>query len=350
MKILFFIHSLSGGGAERVASILLSHFCEKNDTFVAVNNIKSGFYQIDNRVHIISNQIKSKTKITSKFPLFIKMIHTIRKIRPDIIISFLVTNNNNALLANTFCKKKIIISERISLTHETSLKHRFLRKLLYPTANEIVFVSEEDRSQFGWSQKSHTIYNPAIFEPYSEYNNREKTIVAIGPDKRWHQKGFDTLISAWSIVSQQKNDWTLEIYGKISGVPLPASINKRKERISWMGWQENITEVLKAKSIFILSSRFEGCPNSLIEAMSQGCACIVTNCPGGAKEIIDDGIDGLIAKNGDVNDIAEKLQMLIDDEKLRRKLSAGAIEKVKQFDKNAFFAKWDKLIEEVAGK
>lgn len=348
MKILFFIHSLRGGGAERVASILLNHFCEKHDTFVAVNNFKLPFYNTDSRVHIISNQLNSKSKITSRLPLFIKMVHTIRNIKPDIIISFLVTNNNYVLLANAFCRKKIIVSERIALTHEPSIWHRFLRKILYPTANKIVFVTNEDRIKFGWQQKSLTIYNPAMFEPYAEYNNRQKTIVAIGPDKRWHQKGFDILISAWNKIAQQNPDWTLEIYGRISDVPLPDTLKQPQERVNWMGWRDNISEVLRTKSIFILASRFEGCPNSLIEAMSQGCACIVTDCAGGAKEMIDDGIDGIIAQNENIDDIATKLQMLINDDTLRNKLSAGAIEKAKMFDKNVFFAKWDNLIDEVA--
>ncbi|MBR6081576.1 MAG: glycosyltransferase [Salinivirgaceae bacterium] len=347
MKILFFIHSLRGCGAERVASILLNHFCEKHDTFVAVNRYTPPFYHTDNRIHIIINQTKSKLKIASRLPLFIKMANTIRNIKPDIVISFLVTNNNNALIANAFCRRKIIISERIALTHEPSLKHRFLRKILYPTANKIVFVTNEDRINFGWPQKSLSIYNPAMLEPYTDYNNRPKKIVAIGPNKRWHQKGFDILMRAWEQISQQNTDWSLEIYGRISDVPLPDFLNQKQERVTWMGWRDNIAEVLRTKSIFILASRFEGCPNSLIEAMSQGCACVVTDCAGGAKEMIDDGINGLIARSEDVVDISTKLQMLINDENLRLKLSYGATEKIKQFDKNAFFAQWDNLLEEV---
>ena len=120
--------------------------------------------------------------------------------------------------------------------------------------------------------------------------------------------------------------------------------------VKWMGWKDDMEEMLKSKSIFVLISRFEACPNSLIEAMSQGCACIGSDCEGGIKEIITDGVDGLIAKSENIDDVAEKLQNLIDDEKLRRKLSAGALEKVKQFDKNVFFAKWDELIEDVVRK
>ena len=224
-----------------------------------------------------------------------------------------------------------------------------LRKILYPLANKIVFVTEKDRIQFKHQRKSICIYNPAMLESFADYNNREKTIVTIAPDSRWYIKGLDLLICAWAKIMSQNPEWNLEIYGRIYGATIPDTL-KSTNRVTWKGWSDDIAEILCTKSIFVLASRFEGCPNSLIEAMSQGCACLGTDCDGGIKEIITDGIDGIIAKNEDIDDIAEKLQMLIDDENLRRRLSAGAIEKVKQFDKNAFFAKWDNLIEEVAKK
>ena len=156
------------------------------------------------------------------------------------------------------------------------------------------------------------------------------------------------IVKAWTKIESQYPDWDLEIYGRNNDSVLPDTITQLKqERISWKGWNNNIAEILRTKSIFILASRYEGCPNSLIEAMSQGCACIGTNCEGGIKEMITDGVDGIIAQSENVDDIAKKLQLLIVDENLRRELSAKAIEKVKHFDKNSFFAKWDKLIDEV---
>lgn len=349
MKILFFINGLYGGGAERVASILLNHFCEKHDTYVAVTNFKAPFYPLDSRVHVIDNSIKSKMKGASRIPRFIKMAHTIHSTKPDIIISFIVKTNNNALLANLFCRKKIIVSERNTLNRLQENDQWRLRKILYPLADKIVFVTEEDCIKFKLPKKSICIYNPAMLTPFADYSDREKTIITIAPDSRWHIKGLDLLISAWTRIMSANPEWNLEIHGRIYGKPVPDAL-KNANRVMWKGWTDNIAETLCTKSIFILASRFEGCPNSLIEAMSQGCACIGTDCDGGIKEIIADGIDGIIAKSEDIDDIANKLQQLIDDENLRRRLSAGAIEKVKQFDKNAFFAKWDNLIEEVAKK
>ena len=349
MKILFFIHGLYGGGAEHVASILLNHFCEKHDTYVAVTNFVAPFYPLDKRVHMIDDRVKIKG---SRFiPRFVKMALTIKNNKPDIIISFMTRANNNSLFANLLCRRKIIVSERNTLNFEKSKTQRIFRKVLYPFADRIVFVTSEDHHKINLPQKSLLIYNPAMFEPFTDYNNRQKTIVTIAPDKRWHQKGLDILIQAWDQISPQNPDWNLEIYGRIYGVPLPESITRQKQdRVFWKGWTENVNEMLQTKSIFILASRSEGCPNSLIEAMSQGCACIVTDGEGDQKVMVNDGVDGVIAKNENVDDIALKIQMLINNEALRRRLSSGAIEKAKLFDKNTFFAKWDKLIEEVARK
>lgn len=351
MKILFFIHGLYGGGAEHVATILLNHFCEKHDTYVAVTDFKAPPYPIDKRVHIIDDRIKTRIKGATRIPRFVKMAHTIKTVQPDIIISFLTSTNNNALFANLPFQKKIIVSERIPLMQGIDAKQRFFRRILYPTANKIVFVVADDCKKFGMPSKSTVIYNPSMFEPHSDYSNRQRTIVSVSANTRWHIKGIDLLIEAWAKIAHQNPDWNLEICGRIynqknTDETCPIS----HDRVKWIGWQDDMSEMLKSKSIFALTSRYEACPNSLIEAMSQGCACLGTDCDGGIKEIITDGIDGIIAKNEDIDDIAEKLQMLIDDENLRRRLSAGAIEKVKQFDKNAFFAKWDNLIEEVAKK
>lgn len=351
MKILFFIHGLYGGGAEHVASILLNHFCEKHDTYVAVTSFEAPHYPLDSRIHIIDNRTKSRIPGNSRIPLFLKMARTIREINPDIIISFLARTNNNALFANLFLRRRIIVSERIALAQKIPFRQRIFRRLLYRTANRIVFVVANDCKKFGMTKKSSVIYNPAMLVPYSDYNNRQRTIVTVSANSRWHIKGIDLLIKAWGKIAKQNPEWTMEIYGR-----LYEGLNQRElcpithSRAKWMGWRDDMSEVLKTKSIFALMSRYEACPNSLIEAMSQGCACIVSDCEGGLKEIISDGVDGLIAKSENVDDIAQKLQNLIDDDNLRRKLSAGAIQKMTQFDKNVFFAKWDNLIEEVVGK
>ncbi len=351
MKILFFIDKLHGGGAERVATILMNHLCEKHEVTTVFFDGKDDSCQISDSIpiHRISN--KKQNKIMRFIYRIMEIRKEIKQDSPDLIISFLTPTNINILISSLFLKKKIIVSERSTLKRESSKTVRVARKILYPLANKIVFVTNSDRQEFGLPQKSLTIYNPSMLKPFADYNNRQKTIITIAHAYRWHIKGLDLLIKAWENISPQNPDWTMEILGKKQNTQLPNGITlQNQERVSWAGWIDNISDTLSSKSIFVLASRFEGCPNSLIEAMSQGCACIGTDCDGGMKEIITDGVDGIIAKSEDIDDIARKIQMLIDDEKLRRKLSAGAVEKTKQFDKDMFFAKWDNLISETTAR
>lgn len=350
MKILFFINKLYGGGAERVASILMNHLSEKHNVCATVFDNKAKSYQISDQITIHKITVDGQFRIPRLVKRIRKIKDEIKSESPDIIISFLTPINIYVLIANLFLKRKIIISERNTLNRVQSKCVRLLRRIIYPFADKIVFVTKADCCKFGLPHKSVTIYNPAILTPYTNYDNRQKTIVTIAPTDRWYNKGLDLLIEAWGKIATQNPDWTLEIYGRNNNTHLPAPITQQQERISWKGWRDDIAEVLRTKSIFILASRFEGCPNSLIEAMSQGCACIGTDCEGGIKEIITDGVDGLIAQSENVDDIAQKLQSLIDNENLSRELSAKAIEKVKRFDKNIFFAKWDNLIDDVAKK
>jgi glycosyltransferase involved in cell wall biosynthesis len=350
MKILFFINHLADGGAERVAATLINHlslchkitavtFCEKEDTFPLNKSIT--------RRIIIAN---GSNKIMRAFKRIVCIRKEIKKEKPDITISFMTYTNIYTLMAKTGCKGNYIISERSSLNRNLPFLIRVIRNLTYPTATKVVFVTKADRERIKYKDKCETIYNPITTELYPEHNNRGKTITTISATNRWQIKGLDLLIKAWAKIATQNPEWNLEIYGRNNNIIPPEIQQLPQKRVSWLGWKDNIEEILRKKSIFVLTSRIEGCPNSLIEAMSQGCACIATNCAGGMKEIITDGKDGLLTESENIDDIAEKIQILIRDEDLRYKLSVGAIEKAKQFDKNIFFAKWDNLIAEVTAK
>lgn len=351
MKIQFFINHLADGGAERMAATLLNHLCEKHEVNLTLFCDKKATYYVDNKISTSKIIITGNNKIIKAIRRVFKIRKLIKKTKPDIIISFLTYTNIYVLLANIILRRKIIVSERNTLNRIKSKSVRIIRRIVYSHADIITFVTNADRENFGLQSKSVTIYNPVLFEPYANYDNRSKSIISIVSYERWYNKGLDLLLKAWAIIAPQNPDWSLEIIGKkcICNPPDEIAI-QNLERIIMSDWSNDIEKELRTKSIFVMASRFEGCPCSLIEAMSQGCACVVTNCDGGQKEIIEDGINGVIAQNENVDDIATKLQMLIDDKNLRYRLSAGAIERVKNFNKNSFFAKWDKLIDEVTAK
>lgn len=343
MKILFFIDKLYGGGAERIASVLMNHLCQQHNVTTTVFSQKKESFFINSNISIHKITTKQKIKFIRSFERILKIKKDIEQNNPDLIISFLTHTNIYALIANLLTKKKIIVSERNTLNRQSRCV-RLLRKILYPTADKIVFVTNIDCINFGLRQKSLTIYNPSLFNSYTDYSNRQKKIITIAPTSRWYNKGIDILLKAWAKISNHNPDWELEIMGDFNTNDLPIELQNMTGQALWLGWKNNVSEVLRTKSIFILASRFEGCPNSLIEAMSQGCACIGTNCEGGINEIISNGKSGLLAKNGDIDDLAAKIQLLIDDEQLRQKLSTGAIEEVKRFDNYLIMNQWDELI------
>ena len=349
MKILLFVDKLFGGGAERVASILLNHLCEKHNVTAVIFNDKRPPYPLNAKIKIQKITIDGKFRILHPVERINKIRETIRDVAPDLIISFLVEVNNYILLSNVFPRIKIIVSERTTIQRRQPLRIAILRRFLYNMANTVVLTSCDDYNNSKWLKNKIAIYNPAIFESFSKFDNREKTIIAVGAPKRWHIKGFDLLIQAWAKIAKSHPDWKLQFIGANDNNHISdlAKSFKIEKQVEFLDWVKEIDHVLQTKSIYVLSSRNEGFPNSLIEAMSQGCACVAFDCKTGPNEIITDGKSGLLACNGDVDDLATKLQLLIEDENLRQRLSAGAIEEAKRFDKELIMKQWDELIEEV---
>ena len=346
MRILLFVDKLFGGGAERVASILLNHLCEKHNVTAIIFNDKLPTYPIKPEIKIKKITIDNRIRILHPIERIHKIRQIIKRNNPDMIISFMVELNIYVLLANIFNQRKIIVSERSTIQKDLSIIFKLTQHFLYKLASNVVFVSKNDYNYAKWLKNKTFIYNPLSCHIINEQPQRENTIVAIGAQRRWHVKGFDTLILAWARIAQSHPDWKLQFIGLNNDIYISSLTQSYylERQVEFLGWENNINEILRTKSIYILSSRSEGFPNSLIEAMSQGCACVAFDCKTGPNEIITDGKSGLLARNGDVDDLAAKLQLLIEDENLRQKLSAGAIEEVKRFDYDSIMNQWDELI------
>ena len=348
MKILFFINHLADGGAERVAATLLNHLCEKHEVELVLFSGKQASYNINPRIPTKKIIVSDNNKIIKVFRRVSKIRKLIKETKPDLIITFMVDLSMQVLLANYLTSNKLIVSEHTTIQSTRQLHRIITRHILYRLASKIIFISESDYIYANWLKRKTFIYNPLCYPP-AQTSHKENDIVAIGPQKRWRSKGFDMLISAWSKIAPSHPNWKLQFIGATNDNYIRDLVKSYslEKQVVFLGWTDEIDKVLQIKSIYILSSRHEGFPCCLIEAMSQGCACLAFDCKTGPNEIITDGKSGLLAKNGDIDDLANKLEMLINDEQLRNRLSAGAIEEVKRFDKNVFFAQWDKIIEEV---
>ncbi len=351
MKILFFISKLYGGGAERTASILINHLSETHDVTVAVFSSNEKQFRINEKIRIL-NLSEGKRIRPYQLNRIVKCRETIKNENPDLIISFLVGLNRFTVIANCLTRKKLILSEQTSVQAEQTVGEWLTRHILYRFAAKVVLVSRDDFKFAKWLKNRTYIYNPLSCPTNTNNAEKEQTIVAIGAQFRWYVKGFDMLIQAWAKIASLHKNWKLQFIGTNDDVVINEMVKKLclENQVDFLGWTSQIDKTLQTKSIYVLSSRREGFPCSLLEAMSQGCTCLAFDCKTGPNEIVSDGINGLLIRNGDIDDMAEKLHLLIEDDILRKRLSNYAIKSMQDFGKKQIMKQWDNLISEIMQK
>lgn len=217
-----------------------------------------------------------------------------------------------------------------------------LRKMKY-----FIVLSHEDATEWTELKNVKVIHNPLPFFPDQKSDSTQKQVIAVG--RYMPQKGFDRLISAWSIVSKKHPDWTLCIYGDGMRQQLQKQIDELGISSTCLLKHSvpNIIEKYCESSIFVLSSRYEGFGMVIIEAMACGVPPVSFTCPCGPRDIIDNGKDGLLVKNGDIEGLAEKICYLIANETVRKEMGQQARVNVKRFKIEQIAQQWKTLFESV---
>ncbi|WP_308164503.1 glycosyltransferase family 4 protein [Nonomuraea sediminis] len=178
-----------------------------------------------------------------------------------------------------------------------------------------------------------------------------KVVVAVGRMTRI--KGFHRLITAWEQVAKAHPDWTLRIYG--AGPQEENLANQVVEaglqgKVELPGATSDVGAVLEQASIFVLSSRHEGFPMTILEAMGKGLAIVSFNSPHGPKEMITDEVDGLLVKPRTNDNLAAAIIRVIEDEQLRRHLAANALETAHTYGVDVIGAQWEALMDELVAR
>jgi len=305
MNIAFVITTLTGGGAERVASILCNEWRNKghNITLILTSQHFCGeaeYYPLDKniKVHELSHNIKKTIFFKIKETRKIFLLNQIQ-----IVVTFLPNSSYIAQMAAKGMHIYSIVSERADPTHSNGISKYFLRRITFAKADRVVFQTYNVMNLFSKKirSKSVVITNPSYTKPMQRKISYDKQIVAIG--RLCPQKRYGYLINAFSIFLNAHDDYKLIIYGagpsidSIKKVIMDSGLNNR---ILLKGFVNNIEDSISSSSFFVMSSLYEGFPNSLLEACLLGLPCISSNFySGGAEQLIKDGYNGFLVGTGD---------------------------------------------------
>lgn len=178
-----------------------------------------------------------------------------------------------------------------------------------------------------------------------------KIVVSVG--RLDPQKGYDMLIRLWSNIYEKHSDWQLHIYG--SG----QDESSLREMIDSLGLDsvvklfpptKNIASVMQQASIYVLSSRYEGLPMVLLEAMAMGLPPVAFKCKCGPKDVISDGVNGFLCEENDEKSMAEHINMLIENEELRKHMGAEAQNSMNAYSHEAIAKQWDLLFNQLCNE
>ena len=219
--------------------------------------------------------------------------------------------------------------------------------------DKFVVLTNEDRGYWGKLPNICVIPNAAMFvaDRYSDVSN--KRVIAVG--RLDYQKGFDRLIQAWEIVykSGKYNDWRLDIFGRGEWKEmLQGMIDERELNGSAFINKptKNIGKEYAESAMLVMSSNYEGFPMVMIEAMACGLPVVAFDFKCGPKDIISDGENGLIIRNGDIKALAEGMMRLMEDTENRKRMSLNARKIVDTYSEKAVMYKWIGLFNNLAAK
>lgn len=353
MKIDFLVDSLVPGGAERVLVLLADYFKSQGQdvSIISFNDIEVWKPHKDvKRVKLFDGRFKNHMlrSIDNIGRYYYK-----RKNRPDVLISFMTRTNLIGILVAKLYGIKVIASEHNNHLKEIDGIGDFTRKHIYRFANALTVLTAFDEKYYSKRNvNTYVMPNPCTFDIYDETErNRKKYILAVGSLNRYHHKGFDNLIPLITPVLKNNPEWTLKIVGGGSeGMELLKGLTKKhqiEDQVIFEGFSSTVSEIMKESEIYIMPSRFEGLPMVLLEAMSQGMACISYDCVTGPSEIIDHNLNGILVEDQNAEAMSEELEKLINDPEKRLRFAKQGIKSLDRYNIDSIYKKYLNIFDNI---
>lgn len=357
MKILFVSGNLTDGGAQRVIAVVASGLAERgHDVHLLLYSRNEKEYPISTKVHIeaLAENYNEYSKINSvKRILMVRKI--VRNINPNVGIGFL-EGGYGLYISSLGIRFPKIASARIK--PEVILSAKGVRgsidRYWFNHASAVVLQNNEQLAQAsGKWKKCVVIPNPVSEEALSAvpaYHDAVKRIVMVG--RLAEQKNYSMMIKAMRIVHSQIPEIKLDIFGKgrfEEHLKKEIADNGLTNVVNLRGWTQKAIEEYSTSDLYVLSSDYEGMPNSLLEAMAVGIPCISTECQTGPRDMINNGVNGFLTAVNDPNEMAKQIIKVTEmDMNKRAEIGNRAKKEISnRFTQEIITDAWEQLIKEL---
>ena len=377
LKIVYITPALYlAGGIERTLTLKANYFAEQfgyDITILLTDGVgKPYFYPISPIIKVVNLDLGFEELWNCSFIrrvyLYLKKQRVYKRrlrsqlmeIRPDITISLLRREIN-------FINEIKDGSKKVGELHTSRQNNRnfkdneinFLKAIFAKYWNlsliyhlrkldKFVVLTNEDKDSWTELDNVVAIPNPVSFKVDKPSELTAKRVLAVG--RYDYVKGFDRLLKAWAIVTKKVPDWTLAIYGdgdNSSYIKLRDELGIDASRCQLHGVTQNIQDEYRASSIYVLTSRYEGLSMAMLEAISCGLPLVAFSCPCGPRDVVEDGVNGYLVENGNIEMLAERLIALMDSPQILRQMGREAQEKSRLYQMEHLAIRWKNLFESI---
>ena len=359
MKIFIVCRYLGGGGAERVAVNLAHGFLERgHDVYCIADLDNHRSYSIDERIHLLELHSSGASKPQMVLQAIANIRKYAKKYQPDLLIGFMHFCSLASKVGTSGLGIPVIQTIHHALESETykfSPLTVWMDRHTCPLYFKTILLTHADKKVLTkWDNKTIVIPNPLSYTPSTDFSKKENIILAAGRLDDWHYKGWDILIKTAHEIKDflKENGWQIVVAGNGTEDTRKMLMEMCKEHevenvVNFIGYQKDMLSLYGKASVFLLSSRSEGLPMVLLEAMSQGCACVATDFKGRTREIITSEQEGLLAYPEDYNQLSLHLKDLITDNYRRKMIQKNAVERSKYYNLDHVVDMWENLFKSI---
>lgn len=361
VKICFFSGDITrSGGTERVAILIANELCKNNKydiSFVSLTERNSNvFFDLDESVSRYKLYDKVVSGMTHLFGYINRLKKVVKTKDIDILIDIDGIIDMYAVPVKWLTKVKVISWEHFNYYfHPTGKMRELVRKFAVKHVDAIVTLTNQDkeyyRKELSFQCPICAIHNPVTYTGIdNKYARESKTIISVG--RLTYQKGFDRLIGIAEKVLKKQPEWNWVILGEGEDRgKLEELIRSKKleNQLIMPGNVHNIDDWYRKASMFVMTSRFEGLPMTLLEAKYYQLPIISYDIKTGPKECVQDGINGYLIEDGDEETMVFKIIELIENEERRRYFSQHALNDTDKFSIDMIVTQWEKLLDTIEG-